>query len=126
MFDVSDELLTTLQSRSRDLIYVYEIYAWNYVVFTGDSGLSFDPRLAIERFAGQNISFSMGSGPVSYRREVPEDFTFTINKTKEKKFDSVSITFSNVSRYMAAFVLNNRIQGMRLVVRMISRHATGI
>ncbi len=124
MFDVSDDLQAILQSRSRDLIYVYEIYAWNYTPFPESTNFSYDPRHAIALFAGQNISFTWGDDTIIYEREVLSGPS--IKKSIEKQFDTVSIRFSNVSRRMASFVLNNRIEGMRLVVRAIPRSANAL
>jgi len=121
MFKVTTALTDLLRSRSRDLIYVYEIYHWHYVPFPEGSALSYDPRFALRRFAGKNISFSTGTGDVAYERQVLEGPS--LKKTKGKQFDSVAVKFSNASRDMASFVLNNRIQGMRLVVRSIPRSA---
>lgn len=125
MFTVSTALTSLLQSRSRDLIYVYELYAFDYELFPegADGNLSFDPRHALALFAGQSISFELGAAPdtVVYSREVLEGPS--LNKHIGKQFDTVSLKFSNVSRDMAAFVLNNHVQGMRLVVRLIPRSA---
>src|SRR6185369_11234291 len=105
-------LETVLDARDRDLSALFEIYASDY-----DASGGFDPRDAEETFAG--ISFTLPFGPVTYRREVLQGPT--IQKTVGKKINSVSIGFSNVSRYMSAYVLNNQIEGKRLVVRVISR-----
>lgn len=110
---VGTQLQTILDQRSRDLIYVYEIYASDY----DPSVAGFDPRDALETFAGQ--SYTLPFGPTVYRREVLEGPT--IHKTTGKEFNSVSITFSNVSRYMSDFVLGNTVEEMRLVVRLVSR-----
>jgi hypothetical protein len=137
MFEVSDYLEGVLQSRSRDLIYVYEFYAWDYEPFPEpeSANLSYDPRHALARFAGQTISFDLDGEEVEYERTVLEGVS--IQKHIGKKFDTVTIRFSNVGmreegeeegefivrRRMGQFVLNNRAQGMRLIVRMISRNA---
>jgi hypothetical protein len=137
MFQVSDYLSALLSSRNRDLLYLYEFYAWDYQPFPEpeSANLSYDPRHAIARFAGQVISFDLDGESVAYERTVLEGVS--INKSIGKKFDTVTIRFSNVPtrletetegefvlrRRMAQFVLNNRVEGMRLVVRMISRHA---
>lgn len=110
---VGAQLQTHLNQRSRDLFYVYEIYASDY----DPSVAGFDPRDALETFAGQN--YTLPFGPTVYRREVLEGPT--IHKSTGKEFNSVSITFSNVSRYMSDFVLGNVVEEMRLVVRLVSR-----
>lgn len=121
MFIVPSELTTLLRSGVTDLIYVYEIYDWKYDLFPefADGGLSYDPRYAVALFAGQNVSFTVGAANtvITYQQEVLEGPS--INKHISKTFDTATVKFSNVSRDMAEFVLNNRIQGMRLVVRLI-------
>ena len=123
MFDASTFLLTLLRSRARDLIYVCEIYPWDYVPFpepaSGD--LSFDPRYAVKRYAGQNISFDLDGDTVTYESQILD--LSSISKHIGKKFDTANLTLSNVDRTSAAFVLNQKIAGMRMVVRMIPRSA---
>lgn len=121
MFNVSAEFLALFRSRSRDLIKVCEFYTWDYEPFpeplSGD--LSYDPRYAVKRFAGQNITFDLDGDDVVYERQVIE-FP-SISKHIEKQFDTASVKFSNVDRTTAAWILNNKIQGMRMVIRVISR-----
>lgn len=119
MFDVSTFLLDHLRSRSRKLIYVCELYPWDYEPFPEplSGNLSFDPRHAVKRYAGQNISFDLDGDTVTYEREVLD--LSSISKHIGKKFDTATLKVSNVDRSTAAFVLNQKIQGMRLVVRMI-------
>lgn len=119
MFEVSSFLLTLLRSRSRDMIFVTEIYPWDYEPFPepASGNLSYDPRHAVKRYAGQNISFDLDGDDVEYESQVLD--LSSINKHIGKKFDSASLKLSNVDRTAAAFVLNQKIQGMRLVVRMI-------
>lgn len=123
MFDVSDFLLDHVRTRSRKLIYVCEIYAWDYEPFPepASGNLSYDPRHAVKRYAGQNISFDLDGDTVTYERKLLD--LSSINKHIGKKFDTASLRLSNVDRTAAAFVLNEKIQGMRLVVRMIPRSA---
>lgn len=113
MQTVGPQLTTVLRARERDLNVVYELYDTDYQ--PGGSG--FDPRDALETFAG--IAFTLPFGPVTYRREVLQGPS--IKKTMGKEFNTVSVRFSNVSRYMADFVLNNEVEQMRLVVRVVSR-----
>lgn len=113
MQTVGSQLTTVLQARDRDLITVFELYSSDYQ----PSGSHFDPTDALETFAG--VSFTLPYGPVVYRREVLQGPS--IKKTMGKEFNSVTIRFSNVSRYMADFVLHNQVEQMRLVVRTISR-----
>lgn len=128
MFDVSSFLLTLLRSRSRDLIYVFECYSWDYEPFPEplSGNLSFDPRHAVKRWAGQNISFDLDGDTVTYERQVLN--VPSINKHIGKKFDDASLGLSNVDRSVAQFVLESiafgrTIQGQRFVVRVIPRSA---
>lgn len=123
MFTVSDFLLEHVRSRSRKMIYVSELYSWDYQPFPEpeSSNLSFDPRYAVKRYAGQNISFDLDGDTVTYERQVLD--LSSINKHIGKKFDTASLKVSNVDRTTSAFILNQQIQGMRLVVRMIPRNA---
>jgi hypothetical protein len=132
MYDVSDDLLAILRSRSRDLSCVYELYEWNYSLFPAplDGNLSYDPRHALARWAGSSLSFTWGAETIDYIRVVTDGPS--IKKSKSKQFDSVSLTCSNIkqdedgNRYLAKFVLTNHLPGMRLVVRIIPRSASSL
>lgn len=113
MQTVGTPLLTLLRTRDRDLITVYELYDADYApAITG-----FDPRDALQTFSG--IKYTLPFGPTVYRREVLQGPT--IRKSMGKEFNTASIRFSNVSRYMSDFVLKNEVEQMRLVVRTVSR-----
>lgn len=111
---VHDDLLTILRARQRDLIVLYELYDPDY-----DISLGFNPLNTLDRFAGQTYSYTYLAQSVTYRREILQGPT--INKTITKQLNSISIKVSNVSGYMQDFVLENKVQGMRLVVRGVSR-----
>lgn len=117
---VHSDLLTKLRASARDLIVLYELYEPNYDISTG-----FNPLNAIDRFAGQTYSFTYLAQAVSYRREIKPNgdsgASLSVNKTISKQLNSISIKVSNVSRYMSDFVLSNKIEGMRIVVRGVSR-----
>lgn len=129
MFDVTTDLLTHLRARSRKLHYVFELYAWDYIPFpdTLFGNLSYDPRFAIARWAQSSLSFTWGEETINYVRVVTEGGS--VNKSIGKKFDSISLTCSNIKeneagfRYLATFVRTHRVEGMRLVKRMIPRNA---
>lgn len=126
MFGVSDFLLDHLRSRSTKMIYVFECYSWDYEPFSGPGILSFDPRFAVKRWAGQVISFDLDGDSVAYERQVLN--VPSISKHIGKKFDDATLGLSNVDRTVAAFVLQSiafgkTIQGQRLIVRMIPRNA---
>lgn len=117
MFDVTDFLEDLLRTRARDLVYVYEFYDYSYVPFAEPGVVSFDPRQAVKRFAGQSVSFDLDGDTVTYQRQVVDGPS--LSKTIGKKFDTASIQLSNVDRTTAAWILSNKIQGMRMVIRMI-------
>lgn len=123
MFDVSVALLALLRTRSRNLLYVCEIYPFSYEPFPepASGNLSFDPRHALKRFAGQNISFDLDGDTVVYERQVLE-FP-SIQKHISKQFDTATLRLSNVDRTTAAWVLSEKIQGMRMVIRMMPTDA---
>ncbi len=132
MFDVSDDFLAILRSRSRDLACVYELYQWKYEPFPApsDGNLSYDPRYAIALWSDQSLLFTWGDDTIEYTRVVTSGPG--IQKHISKQFDSIALTCSNIKaneagfRYLASFVLNNRIQGMRLVARVIPRSANSL
>src|SRR5574338_731175 len=111
---VDTDFLAKLRQSARDLIVLYEIYEADY-----DGTLGFNPLDALQLFAGQSYSFTHLAQTVSYRREILEHAK--INKTINKQINSVSVTVSNVSRYMSDWVLSTEVQGLRFVVRAISR-----
>ncbi len=111
---VDTDLLAALRVSDRDVIVLYEIYPSDY-----DVSLGFNPLDALERFAGQTYSFTHLAQTVSYRREIIDQVR--VNKTIGKQLNSISIKVSNVSRYMSNWVLSTEVQGLKLVVRAISR-----
>lgn len=113
MQTVGSQLTTVLRARDRDLVVLYELYDADYQ----PAGTHFDPRSALQTFAG--VSFTLPFGPVAYRREVLRGPS--VKKSIGKEFNTVSVRFSNVSRYMANFVLNTHVEHMWLVVRVVSR-----
>src|SRR5690242_8604695 len=117
MFDVSDDLLAITQSRSRNLLWVYELYSPFYVPFSESSTLSFDPRSAVKRFSGESVAFTWGDDTITYERQVVDGPS--ISKHKGKEFDTVTLKLSNVDRSVAAWVLSEKVQGLRLVIRVI-------
>ncbi len=114
---VDTDLLTALRASARDVIVLYEIYSSDY-----DISLGFNPLDALERFAGQAYSYTHLAQTVSYRREILDQVQ--VNKTLGKQINSITIRVSNASRYMSDWVLSTEVQGMKLVVRAISRSIT--
>lgn len=113
MQSVSTALQTILDSDSRNLSDVYEIYAADYL-----PGDEFDPAVAIARYAHIDLTWN----GLAYERQaisrgaVSRFIGSTINNT--------NLTFSNVDRSLASFILNNDIEGMWCVVRRVSRTVT--
>lgn len=132
MFNVSSDFLAILRSRSRDLVCVFELYDWSYDLFPApdDGNLSYDPRYAIALWSSVALSFTWGDDTITYTRVVTDGPS--VQKHIGKQFDTVSITCSNIKqdedgkRYLARFILNNRLPGMRLVVRVIPRSANSL
>jgi len=126
MFTVTSQLLNLYRTRNRDLLTVFEFYEWKYVPFPdpGFGNLSYDPRFAIKRYAGQAISFSWGEDEIAYEAKVIDGPSIT--KHKGKEFDTASVTFSNVDRSVAAWVLSTPIAGLRLVIREIPASANDL
>lgn len=120
MQTAQSHLLAHLRLRSRDCIVLYELYRHDAPV---DVLFGYNPNDAIELFAGETFTTGFVSS-ITYRREVIQGPT--IQKHQGKQLNSVSIVFSNVSRYMSNFVLNNQVEGMRLVVRLVSRSVTPV
>jgi hypothetical protein len=93
----------------------YEFYSPDYIP---DPIVGFDPADAIERFAGQELTWNGHA----YRREVVSRGDIVLNIGE--KTNSVSITFSNITRYMATFAQSQTIEGMLLCIRCIAPAVT--
>lgn len=111
--DVSAALLTILQSQSRDLCWLAEIYASDEL--PGASG--FDPPDALECFASvSGITYRTRT----YRRSISK--FGDISQSDGGSFANANLTFDNVDRYVMDFALSSsEIEGMILVIRVISR-----
>lgn len=94
----------------RILVDVYELYESSYI--PGATG--YDPVDAIETFAAQEITWN----GIEYRREVVSRGDIIINFGE--KTNSCSLTFSNISRYLATLAENQQIEGLLLVIRVVS------
>lgn len=92
------------------LVDVYEFYDYDYV--PGVNG--FDPTAATEKFAAQEITWN----GLAYRREVTS--RGDISKNMGEKTNSVSLSFSNISRYLATWAQTEPIEGKFLVIRCVS------
>lgn len=115
--NVAPSILTTmLDSRTKDLLCAVEFYLYSEVP---DANHGFKPDLAVARFATETTTFSYLATSASYFREalaMP-----SLNRIIGKQSNSVTINFSNISKRLASFVLNNEVEGMRVVLRVLSR-----
>ena len=90
----------------RILVDAYEFYDSDYR--PGVNG--FDPADAVERFAAQQLTWNGHA----YRREVISRGDISLNVGE--KTNSVTITFSNISRYLATLAQSQTIEGMLLCI----------
>lgn len=93
----------------RILVDLFELYEGSYV--PGSSG--FDPDDAIESFAAETITWNGNA----YRREMIS--RGDIVRNMGEKTNSVTLTFSNISRYMATLAQSQQIEGLFLVIRCV-------
>lgn len=98
----------------RVLVDLYEWYLADYV--PGPDG--FDPADAIETFAAQEITWN----GVAYRREL--ESRGVVNRSMGEKTNSVSLDFSNISRYMATLAQTQTIEGLLQCIRTVSPDVT--
>jgi hypothetical protein len=102
------------QSDPRVLVDGYEFYASDYV--PGPTG--FDPADALERFAGQEMTWN----GFAYRREVISRGDIVLNVGEQT--NTVTIEFSNISRYLATWAQTTTIEGLLLCIRCIAPAVT--
>jgi len=112
----SEAFLEVLRSRSRDLVMGVEFYASG--VLPGADG--YDPADALECFAASKFTFR----GKEYKRMVTK-FN-DLKRSLSQSFNSVSLSFTDAIagdppvRYMSAFILNNQVEGLHVVVRLVS------
>lgn len=75
----------------------------------------FEPVNALARWATSPITFQA----LDYSRRVKE--RGAISYYRDKTINSVTVTLGNLDRYMTGFMRDNRIQGMTLRLRVVSR-----
>lgn len=112
-------MTTMLASRAKDLLCAVEFYASDY---TPHVTFGFNPSAAEALFATETATFNYvtsGTVTVNYFREALSMPSLT--RSTGKQSNSVTISFSNVSRRLSDFVLANEVEGMRVVIRLISR-----
>lgn len=93
----------------RVLVDLFELYEPDYI--PGASG--FDADDAIESFAASTITWNGNA----YRREVIS--RGDIIRNMGEKTNSVTLTFSNISRYLATLAQSQQIEGLFLVIRCV-------
>lgn len=123
MNPVPASMSTMLGSRFKDLLCAIEFYLPTY---TPHVSRGFEPGDAEALFATETATFTFNAGNVTYQREIFEMPSLTRNMGKQS--NSVTVKLSNVPksatptiRPLALFVLNNEVEGMRMVIRLISR-----
>lgn len=120
-----DSMLDMLASRRKDLLCAVEFYESSYVPHVVHG---FEPNNAIARYATETVSnYIFRSGvEVSYIRAV---FSMpSLSRNIGKQSNSVTVRVSNVPKSstptiqpIASFVLNNDIEGLRMVIRLLTR-----
>jgi hypothetical protein len=119
-----DSMTTMLSSRLKDLVCTIEFYSPTYVP---SAVHGFEPDQAEGLFATETATYAFRpSITVNYTREVFE--MPSLSRHIGKQSNSVTVRMSNVPkaatptiRPLALFVLNNEVEGMRMVIRWISR-----
>lgn len=105
------DILTVLQSSNRDLVWLAEFYT--------AAQTSLVPANAAKLFAESEIVWD----GETYERQV---MSFGDVQTYiTEKFDSVTITLSNVDRTVSEWLSANSIKGYRLLIRRIARRVDG-
>jgi hypothetical protein len=93
----------------RTLVDCYEFYSYDAV--PGVNG--FDPADAIETFAAEELTWN----GIAYRREAIS--RGDINKNMGEKTNSCTLTFSNISRYLATLAQSQEMEGLLVVIRCV-------
>ncbi len=106
MQTVGTDLAEIYSHDARQLVELVEFYPPFETVLT--------PARAYARFSTDSISWN----GQSYRREVLK--RGDIQRSIGASANNVSITFSNLDRFMAAFALNTMVEGLRVVIRLVS------
>lgn len=112
--DISQELFDALELKGQRLDVLVELYDPDEI--PTDDG--FDPANAILRVASTERSF-LGEDYQQYVLTIGN-----INRTITEKFNRASVSLDNHDRSMAQFVLTNDLEGMFMVIRLVSREFT--
>lgn len=113
-------MVTMLETRRKDLLCAIEFYLPTY---QPSAVRGFEPDSAEILLATETINdYIFSTSPsivVDYFREALSMPSLTRNMGKQS--NSCTVRFSNISKRLATFVLNNPVEGMRMVVRVLSR-----
>ncbi len=102
----------------RDLSWLFEFY--DPSVLPGVDG--FDPTLASQRFAMIETTWLT----LAYRRIVLSASDIQIRSGKEANSCTLRLSNADENRYAATWITQNQVEGMWLVVRLISRSASAL
>src|ERR1041385_9108782 len=108
--DISTDLYTALGLKTQQLVVLMELYGPDEL--PDDDG--FDPANAVLRVANRPVTF-LG---FSYARYIVE--IGTVIRNLGEKLNNASVTLDNNDRSMASFVITNELEGMFMVLRVIS------
>lgn len=98
------------QDDPRVLVDLLEFYPSDTI----PSATGFDPADALETFSGSEITWN----GIAYRREFKA--RGEVVRNMGEKTNSASLTFSNITRYMATWAQTQPIEGMFLVIRCVN------
>ena len=121
MQDVHPTLLARLQNSVTDPTTerkpcdLYEFYAHDYIP---DAVNGFEPVDAVETFSAMEITWN----GIAYRRSVVS--RGSIDKTMGAQTNTVSVTFSNIDKYLATLAQTTPLEGMWLVIRYVETDIT--
>lgn len=120
------DLQPVLASRRKDLLCAVEFYEYSYVP---NATFGFDPSQAVQIFATEAAPFNyvtVGHVQVAYLKAVLS--VSSLSRSIGKQSNSVTVRISNIDKQdppveqpLATFVLSNDIEGMRMVIRLLSR-----
>lgn len=104
----------------RILVDLVELYSSDYV----PTATGFDPVDAIETFAAEEITWN----GIAYRRELSSGNDgpgrSDITRNMGEKTNSVTLSFSNISRYMATLAQSQTMEGLFCVIRCVAPSVT--
>ncbi len=116
MIKLSSELKQLLESRNSEIVVVCELYSRNTVEIASLSS----PKNAIARFSDKCFTWENETGSYDYDAKI-ESFP-SVKTFLDDTQNEAEITISNVERgdkSGAKFVLDNKIKGMWMVIRLI-------